>query len=904
MVSVTPFSDCFEALTGYSPLKWQGRLFTRMAAGQIPSACDLPTGLGKTSIIPIWLIAVASQRDDLLSPRRLVYIVNRRTVVDQATQMASRIRERLRNPEADEWVQYKNILISIKESLRSLSTVAPDDEPFGLSTLRGELADNQEWKVDPARPAVIIGTIDMIGSKLLFSGYGDGRYHRVHHAGLIGQDVLIVHDEAHLTPAFSNLLRTVETEQKRHGDPKPARVIELSATRRDCGGESGVLQLEPEDEHDEVVLDRLDAEKVLRVCDADSGAMAAKLVELATAHESEPSRVLIYVLSPERGQEVREELSAKLAKRGEGRIALLTGTMRGHERDQLVRKPPAMAAGAIIRLFLDGTKPERTVYIVSTSAGEVGIDLDADHMVCDLTTLDAFVQRLGRVNRRGGEGRLARVDVVAEVKREEDRARESKLGRAVDATRLILQRWTEEAGGDLSVSPRGLRGLLAKLSETDRAAAFSPKPPAPPLTDILLDAFSLTSVNELPGRPEVAAYLHGLSHDPPETYVAWRKEVALLHEAKVEEETLGQWFHACRIQARERLQDRTDRIKKALSSLVKAHTKRDENRHFPLIVLNERGEAQWQPLSAIDDNLNLAYKTLVLPVEAGGLDEHGLLDGKALEPVERIDVAETLAEGRLRQRWLHTMSGGGEQWKRLLTGETAQSRPQGSTEEERISLKSAEEDVEGEEETTCLVLLAAPTEVARENPEIASFCQTLEKHTELIEEYAGRIADRLCLESAIKDAVLGAAKWHDRGKDRGIWQRYARNQNGSAPLAKSERYRHPRELGGYRHEFGSLLEARGNDELRAHPERELILHLIAAHHGHARPHFENRAFDNEHSIRDNEDAAAEVMRRFGQLQHRFGRWGLAWLECLLRCADIAASQPPTTSCKKARLQGT
>jgi len=33
-----------------------------------------------------------------------------------------------------------------------------------------------------------------------------------------------------------------------------------------------------------------------------------------------------------------------------------------------------------------------------------------------------------------------------------------------------------------------------------------------------------------------------------------------------------------------------------------------------------------------------------------------------------------------------------------------------------------------------------------------------------------------------------------------------------------------------------------------------------------------------------------VMRRFGRLQQRFGRWGLAWLESLLRCADIAASR--------------
>ena len=45
------------------------------------------------------------------------------------------------------------------------------------------------------------------------------------------------------------------------------------------------------------------------------------------------------------------------------------------------------------------------VFLVATSAGEVGVDLDADHMVCDLVAWERMVQRLGRVNRRGtGQG--------------------------------------------------------------------------------------------------------------------------------------------------------------------------------------------------------------------------------------------------------------------------------------------------------------------------------------------------------------------------------------------------------------------------------------------------------------------------------------------------------------------
>ena len=36
--------------------------------------------------------------------------------------------------------------------------------------------------------------------------------------------------------------------------------------------------------------------------------------------------------------------------------------------------------------------------------------------------------------------------------------------------------------------------------------------------------------------------------------------------------------------------------------------------------------------------------------------------------------------------------------------------------------------------------------------------------------------------------------------------------------------------------------------------------------------------------------AREVPRRFGRLQRKYGRWGLAYLESLVRAADIMASQ--------------
>jgi CRISPR-associated endonuclease/helicase Cas3 len=82
------FADTFEALTGNAPFPWQEALYECFTVGPIPSSCNLPTGLGKTSVIPIWLIALANHPEKV--PRRLVYVVNRRTVVDQATMRPGR----------------------------------------------------------------------------------------------------------------------------------------------------------------------------------------------------------------------------------------------------------------------------------------------------------------------------------------------------------------------------------------------------------------------------------------------------------------------------------------------------------------------------------------------------------------------------------------------------------------------------------------------------------------------------------------------------------------------------------------------------------------------------------------------------------------------------------------------
>ena len=856
------FQYAFASLADHQPFRWQERLYDRFIVGDIPRFCDLPTGLGKTSVLTIWLIARA-QNPAL--PRRLVYVVNRRTVVDQATTEVEKLRCRLQDPQ----------LAPLAKALG-----VGRETPLPVSTLRGELADNGEWRADPARSAIIVGTVDMIGSKLLFSGYGDGRYLRPHHSGLIGQDTLVVHDEAHLTPAFSELLHSIVREQRKAAEPRPLRVMELSATTP-ASREEVVFGLEPEDDLG-TVRQRLDAKKNLRICSVAKTDLEGKLVGLASEHESQPSKVLIYVRSPEMAQAIVK----RLGKDGAGaRVALLTGTIRGHERDRLARQDPVYQA-----LLRHEQPVDETVYLVSTSAGEVGIDLDADHMVCDLTTLDAMIQRLGRVNRRGGSDRVACVHVVEE-EGEARRAKPSEVDLAIQATPDLLARLPAHPDGSHDPSPRALRDLLGGLVEHERRAAFAPKPEVQSLSDILLDAWSLTSIDEMPGRPVVAPYLHGLTNEPPETHVVWRKEVTLLDEARADDDTLTRWFRACPIETRERLRARTEVVEKTLMALLAKHRKDGRAGDFPALLLDERGRARRVRLAGIADH-HLAYRTVVLPVEVGGLTYAGTLDGTAVEPVADVDVAdisEKEDETRRRERWVFDQAGDGEPWRRLLTGEARSSPPLDLREVRRIALDAASEEGDTGVRRQ-LVLMASPRRSALESPELARTRQTLGQHTRCIEGHAKRMAAALGLEDELADALVMAARWHDRGKARPIWQRYASNADQVEPLAKSEKYLHWRVLGGYRHEFGSLLDACRDPSLEGPAERELILHLIAAHHGHARPHFAEQAYDRSSSLCANEEAAHEAMRRFGRLQRRFGWWGLAWLESLLRAADAMASQ--------------
>jgi CRISPR-associated endonuclease/helicase Cas3 len=822
------FDSTFHALTGNAPFPWQARLYTEyFAKGDIPPACCLPTGLGKTSVIAIWLIALAN---GATVPRRLIYVVNRRTVVDQTTEEVERykkvIDERLEILEAIHQVIFR----SPKLPLRHHSVA--------LSTLRGQFADNGDWCEDPSRPAVICGTVDMIGSRLLFSGYGIGMGKRPLHAGFLGQDALLIHDEAHLEPAFQALLMSIEKEQKRCNEFGKFLVMELTATSQTASP----FVLDDDDYADSTVDERMNSKKSFHIHTlADFKKPAKELWEKALTFKDSGKAILVFASSVE----TVLDIAGKLPKE---QVKTLTGTMRGKERDELV-------TDKTFARFLPKASDESTpgtVYLVCTSAGEVGVNISADHLVCDLTPFDSMAQRLGRVNRFG---KFNECEVHVFVPPDSAWDDKHPLTEPRKKTLALLHKLNGQA------SPKA----LIDLPQDERTAAFTPLPTILPATDILFDAWALTTIKgKLPGRPPVEPYLHGVAeYEPPQTTVAWRHEVGWLsiYDISAKERTAA--LVAMPLLTKERLTDRSDRVFKELQKLAERHPT-----HHAWIVSDEN-EVTVQPLSYFadkDTKKDIERMTLLLDPASGGLNSTGMLDATSLTA---NDVSENADRCR---RW------------------NDKSLPPDLHEVEDITLPVVDE----EKPPRILIYFARKNtgELTANDP------VAWEVHKHDVVRETESIISRLPLTDSLKRCLKLAAEFHDHGKKRANFQTMLGNRkfNTGVWWAKSGKKSGPRLDVKYRHEFCSLHEVQEAEPFKHldADEQMLVLHLIAAHHGRARPHFPaDEVFDPERTPADDQKLAVTVPQRFGRLQRKYGRWGLAYLESLLRAADWAASDAPS-----------
>ena len=934
------FSAQFEVLTGFTPMRWQQRLYDdHFAKGALPSAVSVPTGMGKTAVMAIWMVALAQQMKSgqVSLPRRLVYVVDRRAVVDQATQFAEDLRANLQKNEAGK----------LREAL-GLGKA----ETLPISTLRGQFVDNRDWLQDPSQPAVIVGTVDMIGSRLLFEGYGVSRKMRPYHAGLLGVDTLVLLDEAHLVPPFEALLVEMTENAGRYGpqDEKLGgllpkfRLLPLSATgRRQATQPFSLEEGDFRNPDDATVLERLFAKKRLTLQELGGKKLEDALAEYAwtmaqkTQEKNDgenakttfkPVRIIVYCNSREIAEKTKAALDKKAKKTAaEGRMELFVGARRVKERTDAEQRLKELG-------FLAGSgKQTAPAFLVATSAGEVGIDLDADHMVSDLVAWERMVQRFGRVNRRGGKDkkgneRQAEIMLLLEPEPKppelkanaDDKARKKhetaleKHNKEVEGLRKARKPFDEalptQQDGSFDVSPESLRQLSVRASKDEKLAkliadASSPVPLRPAVNRALMDAWSMTSLPEHTGRPEVAPWLRGWVKDDPQTTVVWRKHLPVRQGQPETKKDIEDFFEAAPVHASETLETETFRVMKWLKARAgKLDAQAQDHvcgvlltadgKHIQTLYVKDLlGDSKSDKKRHEDIERGLPGKTLVMSAVFGGLKD-GLLNPEGKNGWLSPDKDKML---------LPETADGDAPWMGAATSiihfriiECGEELDEGSDDVWRESLRfDLERNADGEA-TRWLSIQKWRDTSNTENDRAEGRPQALTEHQCWAAERAEAIGKRLGLPEDYVTMLATAARLHDEGKRASNWQRAFRAEHDAkkfkidGPLAKTRGPINQAVLGGYRHEFGSLPYAKNDPQFEklSNDLQELVLHLIAAHHGYARPVIATEGCEDAPPSKL-EERAWKVALRYARLQKRWGPWGLAWWEALLRAADAQAS---------------
>lgn len=913
------FKQYFETLSGFPPLRWQQRLFKRFAENQLPDSLDLPTGLGKTSVMQLWLLARAVNPT---LPKRLIYVVDRRVVVDQATQVA------------------EDMLLKLKQS-PDLAVLLGLDEPeqLAISTLRGQFVDNRKWLADPTKPAIIIGTIDMIGSRLLFEGYGVSRNMRRYHAGFLGADSLCVLDEAHLCLPFEAMLQTVAEYPALHPtDTKKSLIpgikcLSLSATGKQTGKQ--LFGLEDEDYQDDVVVKRINAEKELKLeVKNETDSLSELLSERAWQLKGSGQRILIFCTKREDAKKIKDALDKRMK---DGKVIypvnLLTGGRRVQERQDLSEwlKTYGFLAGTASNL-------EHPAFLIATSAGEVGIDLDADHMVCDLVAYERMVQRFGRVNRRGEK--QTQINVVAippklpagkqpaaldliepqppikpaesadKTAIKEYKQAQAAFEKAFKAYQKAqeehaqaLASYQQTAKAFLSyqaqlkvieqlendASPGAIIALKRKIPSQQLAAAISEEPLRPALTRALVDAWSMTSLEQHSARPTIEPWLRGwLPNKEPETSLVWREYLPWRdNDSSPNATEVEAFFEHAPIHLSETLEVP---VYQAVGTIVKRLKQVFKGQELPekpvLLVLNPSGKlvkngaltARQLVEKETKDLQNLfAYQQVVIARWLGGLSSAGLLDEHADD------------EG------LITLD---HQWSPDSLRETIGYRIQCVEQDESVEAswhtvhRFNPSSDEQEEPTKVWLIQVYRGEKSPQqgDPAITPFNQSLSAHLHWAGQEMAKIAAQLALPSDYAQMLVIAIKAHDLGKNRLLWQTAMNAPQTGRPYAKTKGGGNPKSLEGYRHEFGSLADIADNSEINALPAelQDLALHLIASHHGYACPVI--APIDPHAPPSILAERAQQAALRFARLQRQWGPWGLAWWEAVFRAADHRASQ--------------
>ncbi len=929
VLTVEDFTVFLQEVYDRRPFPWQRALVERvLAEGRWPDVLDVPTGLGKTSVIDAAVFVAAARPD--LARRRLFFVVDRRLIVDEAHEHACVLAAGLQSPSGP-------VSTRVAEAL----TQPGDDTPLQVNRMRGGVTWSWRWLDRPDRFAVVVGTVDQVGSRLLFRGYGVGEFLRPIDAALVGTDSLIVIDEAHLAQPFHATVRAIrDLESAGHGPV----LMTMSATSS-VEPDVVIHRIGRADEDDPVAGQRLRAQRRMHLlCPPATGKKAVTVVPktmaawaTALTGPADSGRVVGVICNTvARARAVFDQINVDGADR-----VLLTGRVRPIDRDYLLHVwYERIRAGR-------SHGPGRALVVVATQTVEVGANIDLDALVTESAALPALIQRLGRLNRLG-ELPVSHALVVHDPSRGED---DPVYGPATLATWSWLSGMTElvdprskpdaEAlGAGLPMSPLAFRHLQEGLSPQQEQSMLPPQPYVPVLSADTLDAWTKTSPPPCPDPP-VAPYLHGLGHGRPDVAIVWR---AGLPENPAEWTEPLQAVPPAREEAVEvplmAVRRWLGEQEEVAVSDLEGQADRDERPAAGgrIAVRYTGGGRPVVPLSPEDVQPG---DTIVVRSESGGCDQYGWNPASA-EPV--LDVADLAARHdqpivRVRPELLTTVR---HYHPALIAALTRLVEMAADPDEiptlaalrkalpvteapDRPFLRNLNLLAEDSTLVSCLdaaghrlTMLVAHggghrgDQGALESATGARKRIGLDAHQGAVALRAAEFARNLHLPEPLIAAVAKAAEWHDNGKQDPrfqamLYQRPIRAHYKSPPLAKSgmdpadrDAFRQARLMSGYpdgmRHE---ALSARIAQAVGPEPD-DLIVHLVASHHGRGRPLLPPIHDPDPQQVSATVDGVKIVLSteqtvdwaspaRFARLSQTHGRWTLALLEAIVRLADIWCS---------------
>lgn len=418
-----------------------------------PDFLKIPTGLGKTAGVALAWMHKRLQEDSC-TPRRLVWCLPMRTLVEQTA----------RN--VDVWLE------NVRKSGLDPNGRLPSK---GHVLMGGEVDD--AWIRHPEKSAILIGTQDMLLSRALMRGYGVGRGRWPVDFALLHNDALWLFDEVQLMAAGAPTSAQLEAFRRQIGAMASCRSLWMSATLErdwlktiDFANDATSLvmrELTDADRAHPIVRQRVAAPKELCKAETivDFAATSAKdLTQYAETLANEvmnprahrPSKTtLVIVNRVNRAQALYDALKKRNATG-----LLIHSRFRPAERRRLNQQLAENAS-------------DQGRIVVATQAIEAGVDVTSAVMFTELAPWASLVQRFGRLN-RGGEEADAKafwIDIAPSAvalalpyEREELKASRKRLGALKDVSPQTL----EPFGLDLDASRQVLRRKdLYDLFDTD-----------------------------------------------------------------------------------------------------------------------------------------------------------------------------------------------------------------------------------------------------------------------------------------------------------------------------------------------------------------------------------------------------------------------------------------------------